>query len=238
MSFKLKLRKYCSFFFLALFFVSFAFRSDINASTDSRTYRKTKQVIVSNHNLERTSKLRFCRQIQIPFKESMLEYLSAKINVNKINHNISSSSNNFISLLSQTYVKEKQPKVTEYSLEIKNVDYYADVDEIFLLACIIWCEAGNQCYEGKVAVGNVVLNRVASQRYPNTIVDVIFQRYQFEPVTTGWFQRVVDSGEVNDSCMQAALDALAGINFVGDRCGFHVWNGKEDGLVIQAHVFK
>ena len=50
-----------------------------------------------------------------------------------------------------------------------------------LLAAIIYCEAGNQSMQGKIAVGNVVLNRVNSRKFPNTISKVIYQKGQFTP---------------------------------------------------------
>ena len=53
-----------------------------------------------------------------------------------------------------------------------------------LLAALIYCEAGNQPYEGQVAVGAVVMNRVRSGSYPNTISEVIYQSGQFGPAMT------------------------------------------------------
>ena len=55
-----------------------------------------------------------------------------------------------------------------------------------LMASIIYCEAGNQPYEGQVAVGAVIMNRVKSGSYPNSIEEVIYQSGQFGPATTGW----------------------------------------------------
>jgi len=60
-----------------------------------------------------------------------------------------------------------------------------------LLAAIIECEAGGEIYEGKLAVGSVVMNRVASSSFPNTVVGVIYQSGQFSPVASGRFATVV-----------------------------------------------
>ena len=84
-----------------------------------------------------------------------------------------------------------------------------------LLASIIFCEAGNQPYEGQVAVGAVVMNRVNSGVYPNSIEEVIYQRGQFGPVSTGWLDKVRNSGGYTTTAMQAAADALAGAKPVG-----------------------
>lgn len=112
----------------------------------------------------------------------------------------------------------------------------ASVDDTTLLAAIIQCEAGSECYEGKVAVGAVVLNRVRSGSYPNSISGVIYQRSQFGPASNGSLARVLASGNISSSCRQAAADALAGSDPTGGRKNFHRVDGS-NGLVIGNHVF-
>ena len=85
-----------------------------------------------------------------------------------------------------------------------------------LLASIIFCEAGNQPYEGQVAVGAVIMNRVKSAVYPNSISDVVYQSGQFGPAMTGWLDSVRYSAGYTPSAMQAAIDALSGSNPIGD----------------------
>ena len=85
-----------------------------------------------------------------------------------------------------------------------------------LLASIIFCEAGNQCYEGQVAVGAVIMNRVKSAVYPNSISEVVYQSGQFGPAMTGWLDSVRYSAGYTPSAMQAAIDALSGSNPIGD----------------------
>lgn len=104
-----------------------------------------------------------------------------------------------------------------------------------LLAALIFCEAGNQPYEGQVAVGAVVMNRVKSGSYPNTISDVIYQSGQFTPAMTGWLDSVLASGGYTDSAMQAAEDALAGSNPVGGCLYFSTGGG---GYQIGDHFFR
>lgn len=103
-----------------------------------------------------------------------------------------------------------------------------------LLAALIFCEAGNQPYEGQVAVGAVVMNRVRSGSYPDTISDVIYQPGQFSPAMSGWLDSVRASAGYTDSAMQAAADALAGSNPVGDCMYF---NTGGSGLQIGDHFF-
>lgn len=103
-----------------------------------------------------------------------------------------------------------------------------------LLAALIFCEAGNQPYEGQVAVGAVVMNRVRSGAYPNSISSVIYQSGQFGPAMTGWLDSVLYSGGYTQTAYQAAGDALAGVNPVGDCLYFG--NGNW-GLQIGDHFF-
>ena len=85
-----------------------------------------------------------------------------------------------------------------------------------LLASIIFCEAGNQPYEGQVAVGAVIMNRVKSAVYPNSVSEVVYQSGQFGPAMTGWLDSVRYSAGYTPSAMQAAIDAMSGSNPIGD----------------------
>ncbi len=87
-------------------------------------------------------------------------------------------------------------------------------DEVYWLAKIISCESEDEPMKGKVAVGNVVLNRVESNEYPNTIYSVIFDKkhgYQFQPVANGSIKKE----PVQDAYLAAKL-CLEGENVVGD----------------------
>lgn len=110
----------------------------------------------------------------------------------------------------------------------------AAAGDIELLASIIFCEAGNQPYEGQVAVGAVIMNRVRSGVYPNSISEVIYQSGQFGPAMTGWLDSVLASGGYTETAMQAAADAAAGANPIGDCLYFG--NGNY-GIQIGDHFF-
>ena len=98
-----------------------------------------------------------------------------------------------------------------------------------LLASIIFCEAGNQPYEGQVAVGAVIMNRVKSAVYPNSISEVVYQLGQFGPAMTGWLDSVRYSAGYTPSAMQAAIDAMSGSNPIGD-CLYFDQGGMGDQL--------
>ncbi|MCB7558092.1 cell wall hydrolase [Tyzzerella nexilis] len=110
----------------------------------------------------------------------------------------------------------------------------ASADDQTLLAAIIYCEAGNQPHDGKVGVGAVILNRVRSGSFPNSIREVIYQAGQFGPAITGKLDRVLASGNIPAECYQAAADALAGYNPIGDALYFG--NGNY-GQLIGDHYF-
>lgn len=77
--------------------------------------------------------------------------------------------------------------------------------DLYLLARLISAEARGEPYEGQVAVGAVVLNRVAHESFPNTIADVIYQPWAFTCVVDGQFDE-----PIADSAYRAAQDALDG----------------------------
>lgn len=90
-------------------------------------------------------------------------------------------------------------------------------EELKLLSCIIWCEAGNQSKAGKIAVGCVVMNRVKSKKFPNTVRGVIYQRHQFGPVRNGMMHKALvayKNGKFKSGarakCVEAAKAVLDG----------------------------
>ena len=109
-------------------------------------------------------------------------------------------------------------------------------EELKLLANIIYCEAGSESYVGKVAVGNVIMNRVKSASQPNTITEVVYAKGQFSPVRNGSLQRALSSDKADTACYQAAIEALAGAQPVGGKLFFRRNNGRS-GQVIGHHVF-
>lgn len=81
-------------------------------------------------------------------------------------------------------------------------------NDVYLLACLVWHESRGEPYEGQVAVAEVVLNRCLSPLFPDTIEDVIFQRYpgqgyQFSPAP---YLHTAQPGEAQYSAVYDALD--------------------------------
>lgn len=141
--------------------------------------------------------------------------------------------------LRQKYEQELEiaRRAREQDKNNPNSDYVIDPgSDLAALAAIIECEAGGESYEGKIGVANVVLNRVRSGSYPNTVMAVITQPRQFTPVSSGRFYMVLERGAAG-SCIQAAQDALNGTNTVGDALYFRTVIPGIDGQIIRNHIF-
>ncbi|MCR5459497.1 MAG: cell wall hydrolase [Acetatifactor sp.] len=106
-----------------------------------------------------------------------------------------------------------------------------------LLANIIYCEAGGEPYEGKLAVGAVVINRVLSGRFPDTVKGVIYQKSQFSPVASGRYALALASDKANAACYQAADEAMLGVTNVGACVFFRTPIPGLTGINIGGHVF-
>lgn len=108
--------------------------------------------------------------------------------------------------------------------------------DLDMMAAIIECEAGGESYTGKVAVGAVVMNRVKSPLFPDTVAGVIYQNRQFSPVGSGRFAIVLARG-ANQSCYQAAQEAMAGASPVGNCVFFRTPIPGLTGIQIGGHIF-
>lgn len=116
---------------------------------------------------------------------------------------------------------------------------YYNSDDVNWLSRIIYAESGNQPLAGKLAVGNVVLNRVKSSRFPNTIKEVIFQKNQFSPVKNGTIYRTPSAESVLAAklCLDGAV-ALDNVLYFNVN-GLRSWASKNRTYVatIAGHTF-
>lgn len=106
-----------------------------------------------------------------------------------------------------------------------------------LLANLIYCEAGGEPYAGQVAVGSVVINRVLSSVFPDTVVGVIYQNRQFSPVASGRLALALASNKATASCYKAADEAMKGYTNVGNCVFFRTPIPGLTGLQIGGHIF-
>lgn len=107
----------------------------------------------------------------------------------------------------------------------------------YLLANLIYCEAGGEPYAGQLAVGAVVMNRVLSSVYPNTLVEVIYQKSQFSPAGSGRLALALAENRATPSCYKAADEAMAGQTNVGNCVYFRTPIPGLTGIAIGNHIF-
>lgn len=112
-----------------------------------------------------------------------------------------------------------------------------DQNDRYLLANIIYCEAGGEPYEGKLAVGSVVINRVLSSKFPSTVLGVIYQKSQFSPVASGRLALALEVNKANADCYRAADEAMSGLTNVGTCLFFRTPIPGLTGINIGGHVF-
>lgn len=125
--------------------------------------------------------------------------------------------------LQRLVAEEKARKETEVKQQ-ESVSY--STEELKLLACLVHAEAGSQSYEGKLAVANIVLNRMKSSKYPDTMKAVIYQPGQFSVAHSGSLSKQLANYDNYNSSSQrlsikAAKAALEGANNIGSRLYFH-----------------
>lgn len=135
--------------------------------------------------------------------------------------------------------KKEETKVDSDKTADKNEDnsqISATASDVELLAALLECEAGTSNYEALLAVGSVVVNRMKSRYYPNTVRGVIYQSGQFPPAHNGKVDKVLKRG-VKELCLTAARDALSGKNNVGDCLQFRSASSGFEGTIIGDNVF-
>lgn len=191
--------------------------------------------------------------------------VAAEAEKNKVSGLISQTSNSIASYANQ--ISDAEQKALELEAEIKkkeeDLDYlkkklaeeiamsqaaaagvWRDISEVtfaegdrYLLANLIYCEAGAEPYDGKVAVGAVVINRVLSSQYPDSVVGVIYQNKQFSPVASGRLGLALANNKATTSCYQAADEAMSGVSNVGNCVYFRTPVEGLTGINIGGHVF-
>lgn len=108
--------------------------------------------------------------------------------------------------------------------------------DLYWLSRIIQAEAGAEPYKGKVAVGSVILNRVNSKEFPNTIYNVIFEYYgnipQFSPVQDGTIYNTPSQDSIN-----AAKDAINGVRPVGNSTYFFNPDKAKGSWIVKSKTY-
>jgi N-acetylmuramoyl-L-alanine amidase len=134
--------------------------------------------------------------------------------------------------------------ITSGSGGILSGDLYYREDEVYWLSKIINAESGGEILKGKIAVGNVILNRVRSKYFPNTIYSVIFDRkngVQFSPVANGTIYKNPNSESVIAAkiCLEGYSIDTGILYFVNPRISPSNWITKNRDFYAQIgnHAF-
>lgn len=143
----------------------------------------------------------------------------------------------------EAYLKKKLAEELAMSQAAANAAW-RDISEVsfaegdrYLLANLIYCEAGGESYDGQLAVGSVVINRVLSSMYPDSVTGVIYQKSQFSPAGSGRLALALTGNKATASCYRAADEAMAGVTNVGTCLYFRTPVPGLSGINIGGHVF-
>ena len=141
------------------------------------------------------------------------------------------------------YLKKKLAEEIAMS-KLSAQSKWRDISEVqfaegdrYLLANLIYCEAGGEPYAGQLAVGAVVINRVLSGVYPDTVTGVIYQNKQFSPAGSGRLALALSENRATASCYKAADEAMAGQTNVGNCVYFRTPIEGLTGIRIGGHIF-
>ena len=153
----------------------------------------------------------------------------------------------------EAQIAEQNANITELKKQLEEerrlsalaaISSWRDISQVtfaegdrYLLANLIYCEAGNQPYEGQVAVGAVVMNRVMSSVFPDTMVGVIYQNKQFAPVASGRLALALARDDATAACYSAADAAMGGTTTVGNCLFFRTPIEGLTGTQIGGHIF-
>lgn len=147
-------------------------------------------------------------------------------------------SNNKTQQCETTFIKH-QPMQSCSSIVLTNPENMEENDdsifteEVLLLARCVEAEAGNQCAVGKRLVCDVILNRVNSARFPDTISDVIYQKGQFGVVYNG----AIDAVQPSEITLQIVEEELQNRTDSGVLFFNTTWDNGWGGFQVQDHWF-
>ncbi len=219
-----------------------------------KEYQQTKELIaLAEEKLEEEKKELDDYKAEVEAEKNSVSGL-----VNQTSTNMAGKKHEIAQAESEAYAYEQQLKEQEENIkelqeklaeeirlsQLAAQSSWRDISEVsfaegdrYLLANLIYCEAGGESYAGQVAVGAVVINRVLSSVYPDSVVGVIYQGGQFSPVGSGRLAAALAGGSATASCYQAADEAMKGNTNVGNCVYFRTPIEGLNGIRIGGHVF-
>ena len=133
--------------------------------------------------------------------------------------------------------REEQARKEAAEKVAKDNSALSEIDELTLMAAIIYCEAGAEPYETQLAVGAVIVNRMHSSRFGGSLYEVLSRPGQFTPYRTGKLAKAVAQSKATPSCYDAARAALAGEDNTDGCLFFNDYNGTKEGIRYGGMVF-
>lgn len=133
--------------------------------------------------------------------------------------------------------REEQARKEAAEKVARDNNALSEVDDLTLMAAIIYCEAGAEPYETQLAVGAVIVNRMHSARFGGTLFEVLSRPGQFTPYRTGKLAKAVAESKAKPSCYDAARAALAGEDNTNGCLFFNDYNGTKEGIRYGGMVF-
>ena len=206
-------------------------------------------------------------EARLQAERAELENLKVQVEAekNKVSGLISQTSNSIAQYADQ--ISDAEKRAYEYEQEIKQKEEtiealkkkyaeelamsqaaanasWRDISEVtfdesdrYLLANLIYPPPPPPPPDGKVAVGSVVINRVLSSKYPDTVLGVIYQNRQFSPVGSGRLALALETNRATADCYRAADEAMSGITNVGNCVYFRTPIEGLEGIRIGGHIF-
>ena len=153
-------------------------QNEVAPSSNKNVLINQNPKLTSTHKVESKSKVvAKTKQTKNIKSELKLNGKKKQVNNKKVNKKIT-----------QKKVKNKPKKVVKKKTTTKRTKKYSQKD-LHILSHIIYAEAGGQSWDFQVAVGSVVLNRVKSKKFPNTIRGVVFQKGQYASTWDGNYNK-------------------------------------------------
>lgn len=241
-------------------FSDFLNRSDYIDQLSAYDRNKLKEYTETKEQIEATEKQLEEEKQELDDYKAQVEVEKSRVSglVGQTSTNISGKKNEISqaeaeALAYEQSIKEQEENIAKLQAQLAEEirlsqlaaqSAWRDISEVsfaegdrYLLANLIYCEAGGEGYAGQLAVGAVVINRVLSSVYPDSVIGVIYQGSQFSPVASGRLAIALAEGKATASCYQAADDAMKGNTNVGNCVYFRTPIEGLSGINIGGHVF-
>ncbi len=119
---------------------------------------------------------------------------------------------------------DKAPEIAKPVEPVERMIIDLSEDDIYMLASQVFVEAGAEPYDAQVGVANVIINRIKSDKFPNTLTEVLYEDGQFPPAYNGLLSSAMANGS-GEEVMDAVNAALYGESVAGDYLYFNMAAG-------------